>query len=121
MGFHICPFCQAETSSGDVLLTFSSGRCWQVPDTILHYVRDHNYKPPEAFVADVFGSELSNTGGITLNIEPVLVGYLRGLRYTDDIWSDPEVREEFAGRLERHIQSVKQAGMRRRVRGVGNQ
>lgn len=88
MGFHVCEYCSGgekgsqfkNTSSGDVVLVFDSGRIWQMPDMILHYVADHSWKPPDEFIEDVMhgqfsGGERFQTKGIPT---PVSIAYLSG-------------------------------------------
>lgn len=53
MGIHICGFCTDESSSGDVQLDFSSKRSWIMPDMILHYIAEHDFRPPDEFIEDV--------------------------------------------------------------------
>jgi hypothetical protein len=68
MGWHDCIYCKPgqkneyiNTSSGDIILKFASDNIWQVPDMILHYMRDHGWMPPPDFINDVLYSNL--TGG----------------------------------------------------------
>ena len=87
MGWHDCSYnCDEEEdsfsnqSSGDVELHFLSGRKWEMPDMILHYVRDHNWKPPQDFIDDVMSSEL--IGGKRDQSKsascPTRIGFLEG-------------------------------------------
>lgn len=80
MGFHVCEYCETETSSGDVRLAFDSGRTWQVPDMILHYVADHGFQPDPFFVHDVLHATLSAGGRMQAKsaAPPIRVGYLSG-------------------------------------------
>jgi hypothetical protein len=80
MGFHVCEYCREETSSGDVVLAFDSGRVWQVPELILHYVAKHGYQPHPDFIHDVMHSTMvecsrSQTKGA---LSPTREGYLSG-------------------------------------------
>lgn len=105
MGFHVCEYCKtsgtsgrglrgreapqaysqnkfSNASSGDVTLTFDSGQAYQMPDMILHYVADHNWRPPEGFILDVMERQLvvfdrEQTRG-DLEISPQRIGYLTG-------------------------------------------
>jgi hypothetical protein len=87
MGFHLCQYCGQHpnpnnrfnyTSSGDVFLTFSSGTTWEMPDMILHYIADHHWQPPQAFVDDVMNSEVTHATRLqTKGLDnPRKVGYL---------------------------------------------
>lgn len=42
---------------GETALRFSNGHIWRFPDLILHYIRDHNWVPPDDFVQDVFSGQ----------------------------------------------------------------
>lgn len=89
MGFHACEYCSRRPqpgsrfdrfSSGDVTMVFDSGRGWEMPDMILHYVADHAWLPPTEFVKDVMGSTLvagrrdQSKGAV----RPVRIAYLSG-------------------------------------------
>lgn len=54
-GFHPCPFCGgAVTGSGEVVVPDPGVRAaWVAPRLIVHYIRDHGYRPPDAFVRAV--------------------------------------------------------------------
>ncbi len=97
MGFHICEYCTSgaptkirfkNSSSGDVILSFSSGRSWMMPDMVLHYVADHQWRPPEEFITDVLtgslveGSDRMQTRRLQTKSlgenAPTMIGYLRG-------------------------------------------
>ena len=104
MGWHECTyphdkqsiFC--HQSSGDVTLRFANGRAWVMPDMILHYVADHKWLPPTAFVDDVMtvdctGGERRQTRGGPM-VQPVSVGYLSGSFQTG------QVSDGFLERLE---------------------
>lgn len=62
MGCHYCEYCKdkrentnkfSNESSVEFFLPFSSGRIYQVPGMILHYIADHEYQPPDEFISDV--------------------------------------------------------------------
>lgn len=86
MGFHICEYCRnereefIETSSGDVQLVFHNGHFYQMPDMLVHYIRDHSYRPPQEFIDDVMRGDLLAVAGYhpRLDRPPTLVGYLTG-------------------------------------------
>jgi hypothetical protein len=66
-GWHDCPFCRrhpatvsyegAEKPVGDaeIRVQHSNGRTFAAPTLIAHYVAQHRYQPPEAFIAAVEG------------------------------------------------------------------
>jgi|SRR3989304_3216429 len=109
MGFYMCAYCipGAETrfhnvSSGDVTLVFDSGRSWEMPDMILHYIVDHEWLPPYAFYDDVMsrkcvGGQRIQTRSI---IKPTRIGYLSG-PYTKGI-----VTKGFVEKLESLMKQV---------------
>jgi len=104
MGWHDCEYLHTGTlkygtkSSGDVTLVFANDHAWVMPDMILHYVADHNWLPPTAFVDDVMtvdctGGERRQTRGGPM-VQPVSVGYLSGSFQTG------QVSDGFLERLE---------------------
>ena len=88
MGIHVCEYKHTgecwypDVSSGDVVLEFANNNAWEMPDMILHYVRDHNYLPPLEFINDVMNQPY--VGGVRYQTKslssrkPVKVGYLSG-------------------------------------------
>lgn len=121
MGFHVCEYCEQKgitisrgnTSSGDVIMEFASGRSWIMPDMIIHYVRDHGYLPPREFCEDVMSGNLIagkrlQTKGIT---SPTKVGYLSGPFET----SEPNIK--FCFRLANLMQLAREMGNRIQYRG----
>lgn len=85
VGFHICEYCKTTeksrypiTSSGDVTLVFDSGRAWQMPDMILHYVADHNWLPPAELIEDVMKKKMIDGERLQTKGIPTNVGYLSG-------------------------------------------
>lgn len=87
MGFHICEYCQKETSSGDVTLSFANGNTYVMPDMIVHYVGEHTYQPPQHFIDDVMGSYLLGAGSVRWQTKamPEPVGYLSGAYMRGDV------------------------------------
>jgi len=93
MGFHICEYIERDEasqlglryatlchSSGDVTLTFTSGRSWKMPHMILLYV-ELGWVPPKDFIDDVMNSTLGATRceqyrSTTFESEPTHIGYL---------------------------------------------
>jgi hypothetical protein len=118
MGFHQCEYCRSEskrryrnTSSGDVIMRFSSGNTWEMPDMILHYIADHGFKPPIEFIEDVMsgtviGSERLQTKGL-----PRKVGYLSGE------YIEGEVPAGFVEKLEALMIVAEKSGNRIQYRG----
>ena len=78
MGFHMCEYCNGETSSGDVHLTFGSGKTYIMPDMIVHYIERHGYQPPQEFIRDVMGGQLLSGERWQTRAIPERVGYLSG-------------------------------------------
>lgn len=121
MGWHECEYCleankkigKNNTSSGDVIMEFASGRSWIMPDMILHYSADHGYLPPQEFIDDVMNNELLSgkrmqSKGVD---SPTKVGYLSGLFKT----GNPPSR--FYVRLAYLIIEAKKMGNRTQYRG----
>lgn len=114
MGFHVCEYCRQATSSGDVTMSFSTGRTWVMPDMILHYVRDHGYLPPAEFIEDVMWSDY--TGGDRAQTRgasaPQMVGYLSGE------YESGAVPEGFVEELGALMQRASTEGNRSQTRGL---
>jgi hypothetical protein len=123
VGFHVCEYCQQEGrlkepmeygpfSSADVLLCLNPKRVWVFPHVgLLHYVTQHDYKPPQEFIDDVLLGSL--LGWDNKEITPTKVGYLTG-RFTKG-----PVPHYFASKLASLILITKAAGwpMFRQTRG----
>ena len=91
MGVHICEYLKEEEgkrlglmnmnvyySSGDVMLSYSSGRSWCMPDMVPLYI-ELGWLPPKEFIQDVMTStvtegERSQTRGPA--VRPVSIGYI---------------------------------------------
>ena len=121
MGFHLCTFCKPDAqnrfsniSSGDVTLVFASGRSWEMPDMILHYVADHNWHPPGEFIRDVMNSQL--IGGSRLQTKGLVVriGYLVVLN-SSELGSVPN---GFIDRLKECMRLADEIGQRIQTRGA---
>lgn len=101
MGFHVCEYCDSnpETSSGDVTMNFDNGHSYEAPDMLVHYVRDHEFQPPQQFVDDVLNTELVSGGRVQtrspIGAEPDRIGYLSG-----EYFKGP-VPDSFVEKLER--------------------
>lgn len=121
MGFHVCDYCAhgaqnrfSNMSSGDVTLIFDSGRAWQMPDMILHYVADHEWQSPTEFVDDVMNHRL--TGGERLQtkgfVQPTRIAYLTG-PYTKG-----PVPNGFVEKLQALVDQAARSGNRVQYRGA---
>lgn len=132
MGFHVCAYCSGpprETSSGHVLLRMSSGRLWEVPDMLLHYVADHYYRPPAEFINDIMDAEVVAGGRLQTKgrLDPTApeeqatkIGYLEGP--IQSRWS-PEhegtnIHGEFFMRLWRAMRLATHSGARQQTRAA---
>lgn len=66
-GFHVCPFCKYPTlgvivqtsgkqitlGTAEIRVTGESARVYAAPDLIYHYMKDHEYLPPNEFLQAV--------------------------------------------------------------------
>lgn len=63
-GYHNCHFCKGggrDTWSSSIKMVIGNGVVYLTPDMIVHYVRDHHYKPPQEFINAVMDmSEMSD-------------------------------------------------------------
>lgn len=87
MGIHVCAYCRSldeeklrqmefdPFGSGDAAVWFASGRAWQFPELMPHYVAEHKFRPPDEFVSDVMQGEVIG-GGFCGKLREV--GYLTG-------------------------------------------
>lgn len=48
-GFHTCPFCN-ESRGNKILSVEGEGVVYFCPDLIKHYIKKHNYLPPQEFI-----------------------------------------------------------------------
>lgn len=119
MGFHVCDYCKNETSSGDVTLRFNTGRTWEMPDMILHYVAVHDYMPPTDFVNDILTGKVLDTDrkqakGVG---EFQKVGYLDGTNFTT--WGTAQnAQGQFFIKLWTMMQEAAHHGNRRQTRSI---
>ena len=113
MGTHACEYCHgvskgnqfSHLSSEDVILYFENGNSWMMPAMILHYIADHQWKPPQEFVDDVMNSKLTDTArrwtlDISETSEPQKVGYLSGP------FEEGSVPDGFVGKLQALMQQA---------------
>lgn len=118
MGFHICEYCRPgskgryhNTSSGDVILKFDSGNIWEMPDMILHYIADHEFKPPVEFIEDVMNGRVTGSKRLQTKGLPRRVGYLSGN------YAEGEVPAGFLEKLESLMIAAEHSGNRIQYRG----
>lgn len=93
MGFHVCQYVTEHQlrelgleryslfSSGDVAMSFDSGRSWVMPDMAPLYVA-LGWVPPPEFIADVMNGTLTTgarrqTRGLN-PVTPISIGYMQG-------------------------------------------
>jgi len=75
-GFHVCPFCQIQqrwgirevlggkvvkAGSGEIRVSGSNGIVYAAPDLVYHYVREHEYDPPDEFKVAVKNNPVSRS------------------------------------------------------------
>lgn len=53
LGYHTCAICNNFEDRGEVLLRTDDDRYYVMPHMILHYIKDHHYKPPVPFIEDL--------------------------------------------------------------------
>ena len=101
----------SNTSSRDLVLIFSGGGAYQVPEIIIHYVADHGWRPPEKFIADVMQRQILPPSTAPQQPFSTLitlqnVGYLRG----DDLSkSRGPVPEGFVGALAQILKKARES------------
>lgn len=49
-GVHHCPFCRKALGNGEIRVCGIDGDVYAAPMLVHHYVMEHNYKPPDAFI-----------------------------------------------------------------------
>lgn len=55
----------ARTSSREIILSFTSGNRWRMPEAVLHYAVDHGWQLPAAFANDLLNSSLDEEGSMS--------------------------------------------------------
>lgn len=52
MGYHHCEFCDDKNAKGcsEILVVNKQGQVYEAPILIIHYIKDHNYLPPQEFL-----------------------------------------------------------------------
>lgn len=53
LGLHTCEICGRFAGRGEMLIETPEGR-YVLPQLVLHYIADHSYRPPEAFLRNLF-------------------------------------------------------------------
>lgn len=130
MGFHVCEYCQLShtpitkeppgcryhnTSSGDVTLVFSSGRSYEMPDMILHYIADHHWLPPSDFVDDVVNSEVVD--GHRMQTKGLGAQLMR-IAYLSGPFEEGDVPDGFVEKLEELMKRAADMGQRVQYRDM---
>jgi hypothetical protein len=55
-GFHRCEYCENEkiaTGNGEIWTIGKDGQVYASPKMIIHYIKDHNYLPPQEYIDSV--------------------------------------------------------------------
>lgn len=126
MGFHVCEYCGFDPkpgsqfshfSSGDVTMFFDSGGVWEMPDMIKHYVADHGWDPPVAFIDDVMNHNLVE-GRRAQTKSPASLP--RKIAYLSGDFERGPVPEGFIERLVALMEQADQMGQRVQYRGTGS-
>lgn len=92
----------ATTSSREIILIFSNGRRWKMPEMILHYIADHNWLPPVEFIEDLLRISLDPSPEDMTYVNPgaediderfgiVRIGYLEAIVPTPEVGVMPEL------------------------------
>jgi len=56
-GYHECEFCGKESGNGEIRI-FTKPKIYAAPVMVYHYVKVHDYQPPEEFIQAVLQSPL---------------------------------------------------------------
>ena len=49
-GFHNCPYCGNDRSSNEIRVISKAGIVYASPMLVIHYIKAHNYKPPDEYI-----------------------------------------------------------------------
>src|SRR5262252_3924445 len=60
MGYHTCELCGRERGNGEIRV-LGTERFYAAPVLILHYVTQHEYRPPDEFIRTVMEGPLPGT------------------------------------------------------------
>lgn len=101
-GYYGCNFCRSHIDSGEIHLE-GENRIYIAPRMIVHYITEHNYRPPSEYIDAVLATPVVNGQPMLkirhvpkhpwydLTARQVVLGYK-----TKDILEDPRWRDEFA-------------------------
>lgn len=120
MALYICPKCPwrerdhkyLRTEEGESTLKFSNGHVWTFPNLILHYIHDHNWRPPEGFVEDVLNTKLTSVLPSSQKIFHQRIGFLSEEDLIDEDIPEGLVEklEDLISQARRHEKDLKYYG-----------
>jgi len=59
-GFHRCEIC-GKIMGSSVKKISGNGKCYKFPSQVSHYVKDHNYKPPQEFIEAIMNLKIKES------------------------------------------------------------
>ena len=68
-GFHQCEFCGKAWGSGSFGVP-ATDRLYRAPEMIAHFVEDHGYQPPSAFIAAILAAPVPGTREYEIAVAP---------------------------------------------------
>jgi hypothetical protein len=71
LGSHTCDFCQQATGTAEVWVFGADDTTYIAPDLVYHYVIEHHYIPPDAFIMAVMESPLPESPEYQLRVRQV--------------------------------------------------
>lgn len=76
MGVHMCEYCKQDSKSisngnGEIWVV-KDGKLYIAPYLIIHYIKDHNYKPPEEFIDAVLNGFKPHSPGYEMMLNNFL-------------------------------------------------
>ena len=82
MGFHECSLCPAERPHAGLrnLLVPTADLLYVAPESIVHYIKDHGYRPPDEFMAAVLACPVQKS-----------VSYMELLKPFESCWRGTEI------------------------------
>ena len=60
MGTHECEICNNKSGNGVSYISGEDNKIYAFPQMIVHYIEDHNYKPPQEFIDAVMKFDNNN-------------------------------------------------------------
>jgi hypothetical protein len=86
-GYHFCQFCERDDKgmvsrdamSSNIKMSIGDGVVYLTPSMIVHYVRDHHYKPPQEFIDSVMKMENMSDADAHKHVNMLLIKHLKGL------------------------------------------